>query len=142
MVVGNTLIAKQTGVRNAPAAFTLIEVLTVTVLLSFFLVGFYEGSQRMASAAMTCENRNEAMMQSRRLGNLWQAGGASAISGITGGNFLNGIAYTLSTNTLPDAYTASGSTLTRLALTLGWNETDPNSSSARPMRIKDVYFRY
>lgn len=128
-------------VNNACRGFTLIEVLTVSILLAFFLVGFYEGSQRMAAASMVAQNRTEALLQNRRVGELWRAGGPSAISGLASGNFLNGIGYTLSTNTLPDTYSATNSTLTRLAVTLGWREIDPNSSGSLKMTLKNIYFQ-
>ena len=113
----------------------------MSVLLGFFLVGFYQGSQRMALSMLVEQDRNEALLQSRRIGELWRGGG-SVPSTANAQYFLNGIAYTLSTNSLPDQYGATNSTLSRLGLTLTWKEPNPNSLSARNMYIKDVYFQY
>lgn len=118
--------------------FTLIEVLTVSMLLAVFLVGFYLGSQRMAMAAHLQQNRTEALLQLKRVGNKWRAG--QNISTITGGNFINGTAYTVgSTST---SYSATNASLTKLALTVGWREPDPNSTTSRKQQMKDLYFKY
>ena len=123
-------------------AYTLIEVLTISVLLAFFLVAFYEGSQRMAVATMSLQARNEALLQSRRIGEAWRNG--VVISSTTSGYFFNGVAFTVAQATTQRgaAYGPTGRTLTRLALTLGWREIDPNSNGSRKQTISDVYFKY
>ncbi len=123
----------------------MLEVLTVSVLLAFFLVGFFEGSRWLAFSTRVQQNRTEALMQSRRVGESWRAG--VDVSGITEGYFLNGTTWTLGQNTT--AYTSaggaapsSGTSLKRLSLTLGWREADPTSAGSRQMKIHDVYFKY
>ena len=123
--------------RPVSPGFTLIEVLVVTTLLAFFLVAFYEGSQRMAIATIAQQNRTEALLQGRRIGERWRAG--TTISAITRSYFLNGTAYTVSQVT--STYGANSS-LRQLALTLGWKEPNPNSITPLSKSVKDVYFKY
>jgi|GEM_PF-2082417 Tfp pilus assembly protein PilV len=127
--------------RSSPTeGFSLLEVMAMSVLLAAFLVGFYYGSMRMSSSMLVQQDRNEALLQSRRIGEGWRAG--VTVSGITKGYYLNGVAYTASMATTQ----SSASTLKKLALTLSWNEPDPDSSGNNPaprnMHIKDVYLKY
>lgn len=118
--------------------FTLLEVLVMSIVLGFFLLGFYEGSQRMAVSMRLNQNRTEALMQLRRIGQKWRAG--EVVTGITSGYFLNGTAYTVGQSTA--TYSATNSTLTKLAVTVGWSEPNPNSTAQRKMRLKDLYYKY
>ena len=127
------------GIFNK-SGFTLLEVLTVSMLLAFFLVGFYEGSQRMAVGMHSAQNRTEALMQLRRIGNNWRAG--QNITGINSGNFLNGTNYTVTSAQSNYSSSVPTSSLTQLAVTVSWSEIDANSKYPRPQYIKDVYFKY
>lgn len=122
--------------------YTLVEVLMVSMLLAFFLVGFYEGSQRMAVATLVQQDRAEALLMGRKLGEQWKNG--VDISGVSTGFFLNGVGYNVAQAT--SAYSATGSSLTQLALTIGWSEPDPNGTGSNPspraQHIKDVYLKY
>jgi Tfp pilus assembly protein PilV len=128
--------------RNIAGGYTLLEVLAMSVLLVMFLVGFYLGSMRMSASMLVQQDRNEALLQSRRLGEGWRAG--VTISGITKGYYLNAVPYTVSTATTQTSET--NSTLKKLSVTLSWKEPDPNSTGASPtprnMHIKDVYLNY
>lgn len=119
-------------------AFTLLEVLVVSIVMGFFLVGFYEGIQRMALATRVSQNRTEALMQLRRIGHKWRAG--EVVTGITSGYFLNGTAYTVGQATA--SYSATSSTLSKLAVTVGWSDPDPNSTAQKRKRLKDLYYKY
>lgn len=123
---------------NSQKAFTLLEVIVLSIVLGFFLLSFYEGMQRMAFATRANQNRTEALMQLRRVGGKWRAG--EVVTGITSGYFLNGTAYTVGESTA--TYSASSSTLTKLAVTVGWSEPDPNSTGQSRKRLKDLYFKY
>ena len=90
-------------------------------------------------ATLLQQNRTEALIQSRRLGERWRAG-TTLPPGNSTGLFLNGTAYTLTP--VVSAYGASGSSLQQLAITLGWKEPDPNAITPRSRSIKDVYFKY
>lgn len=133
---------KNLGSKNfGQKGFTLLEVLVMSALLSAFLVGFYEGSQRLALSMRVNQNRTEALMQLRRYGNQWRAG--QAVSSFNSGApayFLNGTAYTLDATT--SSYSATSSTLTKISLTLGWGEPDPKSTGERKQRMNDVYLKY
>lgn len=131
---------KGTKVDSLSGGYTLLEVLAMSVLLATFLTGFYLGSMRLSSAMLVQQDRNEALLQSRRVGELWRSGGN--ISGLSSGNFLNGVPYTVTYALTQYSGHASNSTLNRLAVTIGWNEPDPNSTNPRAQHLKDIYATY
>jgi len=128
--------------KRSTQGYTLLEVMAVSVLLAAFLIGFYYGNMRTASSMLVQQDRNEALLQSRRIGEGWRSG--VTVSGITKGYYLNGVAYTVSMASTQTSET--NSTLKRMAVTLSWKEPDPNSTGSNPaarnMYIKDVYLKY
>ena len=127
--------------KSRSGGYTLIEVMVISILLGSFLVAFYEGSARMAVSTRVNQNRTEAIMQLRRYGQQWRSG--LSVNGITSGNpgyFINGTTFTL--DKAQSSYSATNSSLTKLSLTLGWSEPNPNSTAARKQKINDVYFKY
>jgi Tfp pilus assembly protein PilV len=124
----------QRKLSDLSAGFTLLEVLAMSLLLTFFLLSFYEGSMRLSVAMLSQQNRSEAVLHNVRLGERWRAG--SDISAVASGSFINGTAFTVGQSS------SSSSGLERIAITVGWGEPGLDNTPRRSQYIKDVYLRY
>jgi len=119
--------------------YTLLEILAVSLLLSGFLIAFMEGSRVMSIATQAQQNQNEAILITRQADINWRSG-VQTPSAQSTGLFINGTGYTLTSAI--NSYSASESSLRRLALTISWNEPRFDSTQPRAKQLKHVAFSY
>lgn len=117
--------------------FTLLEVLAVAILLSGFVVGFFESSQTIGAVTLSQQNRLEALMVSLKELSRWRVDDSA--SGAATGAFSNSTDYALSSS--EHTFTQSGKGWKRLACTVSWKEPVLGSSQSRALTTRRIAFK-